>query len=136
MIQRLSHTAVYVENQDEAVRFYTEVLGFEIRTDNTMEGFRWVTVSPKGQPDHEIVLMEPTPGFMYDAETAETIRRLIRQGALGAGVFLVDDCRKTFDELKAKGVDFLSEPQERPYGIEAVLRDNSGNWFSMTEPKG
>jgi catechol 2,3-dioxygenase-like lactoylglutathione lyase family enzyme len=138
MIQRLSHTALYVENQADAIRFYTEKLGFEIRTDNTLEGFRWVTVSPKGQgqPDHEIVLMEPMPGFMYDEATAQTIRKLIKQGALGAGVFTVDDCRKTFEELKAKGVEFLSEPQERPYGIEAVLRDNSGNWFSMTQPRG
>lgn len=135
MIKRLSHTAILVLDQNEAVEFYTKKLGFEIRMDNTLEGFRWVTVSPKGQPDHEMVLMEPTPGFMYDEKTAQTIRTLIKQGAMGAGVFTVDDCRKTFEELKAKGVQFMSEPQERPYGIEAVMRDNSGNWFSMTQPK-
>jgi catechol 2,3-dioxygenase-like lactoylglutathione lyase family enzyme len=135
MVTKLSHATIYVLNQNEALKFYTEKLGFEVRTDQTLEGFRWLTVGLKNQPDLEIVLMEPKPGFMFDEDTIKQLRSLIQKGALGAGVLEVDDCRKTYEELKSKGVEFLSPPQERPYGIEAVLKDNSGNWFSMTQHK-
>jgi len=86
------------------------------------------------QPDFEIVLMEPKPGMLMDEETSNTIRALLAKGVLGAGVFNTNDCRATYEEMKAKGVQFQSEPAERPYGIEAVFRDNSGNWFSLTQP--
>jgi len=98
-----------------------------------MEGFRWLTVGPKSQPDLEIVLMEPKAGFMFDEATVKTIRELIAKGAMGAGVFNTDDCHATYEELKKRGVEFLLPPQERPYGIEAILKDNSGNWFSLTQ---
>ena len=134
MITRLSHATIYVLDQNEALAFYRDKLGFEVRMDMTMDnGFRWLTVGPKTQPDLELILMEVGEGFMFDAEKANMLRTLIKSGALGTGVLAVDDCRKTYEELKAKGVEFLSPPEERFYGIEALLKDNSGNWFSMTQ---
>ena len=133
MIKRLSHATIWVLDQDEALAFYTEKLGFEVRTDATSEGFRWLTLGVPGQPDLELVLMEPKPSPMMDAETASQIRDLVLAGKLGAGVFAVDDCQATYEALKAKGVEFLAPPTPRPYGIEALVKDNSGNWFSMTQ---
>jgi predicted enzyme related to lactoylglutathione lyase len=98
------------------------------------DDFRWLTVCTNDQPDFEIILMEPKPGMLMDEDTANQLRAIMAKGVLGAGAFHTDDCRKTYDELKERGVDFLSEPTERPYGIEAVFRDNSGNWFSLTQP--
>ncbi len=136
MIQRLSHVSVWVLDQDEAYDFYVNKLGFEVRTDAKMDnGFRWLTVSPKGQPGMEIVLMSTAPSPMMDQETSDAIRTLVRRGKLGAGVFDTADCRQTYEELKAKGVEFSQPPTERFYGIEAVMKDNSGNWFSLTQPK-
>ncbi len=135
MITKMSHATVYVTDQDKALEFYRDKLGFVVRTDAVMSGFRWLTVGPQSQPDFEIALMEPTPGFLYDEETANQIRALIARGALGAGVFDTDDCRATYEELKSKGVEFMQPPAERPYGIEALFKDNSGNWFSLTERK-
>jgi len=136
MIQRMSHTTIYVTDQDQAKDFYVGKLGFEVRTDATMDGgFRWLTVGPKGQPDLEIVLMKIASGPSKDPEVAEMLRKLLEKGALGAGVFECSDCRKTYDELKAKGVEFASEPEEKFYGVEAILKDPFGNWFSMTQHK-
>ena len=133
MIERLSHVTLYVRDQDEALAFYTQKLGFEVKTDARMEGFRWLTVGPKGQADLEMVLMPIQPGFMLDEPTCEQIRGLLKKGALGGGAFNTDDCRKTYEELKARGVEFQSAPEERPYGIEATFKDNSGNWFSLCQ---
>src|SRR5215813_9541620 len=133
MITRMSHASVWVLDQDEALAFYTEKLGFEVRTDARMDnGFRWLTVGPKDDPDFELVLAHAGPP-MIDEETATTVRALVAKGAMGAGVWEADDCRRTHEELSAKGVIFLQEPEERPYGIEAVFRDNSGNLFSLTD---
>ena len=133
MIQRLSHVTIWVLNQDEAYDFYVNKLGFNVHTDAKMDnGFRWLTVTPKGQPDLEIVLMPTEPGPMMDTETSEALRTLIRKGKLGAGVLATADCRKTYEELKAKGVEFTQPPTERFYGVEALMKDNSGNWFSLT----
>jgi catechol 2,3-dioxygenase-like lactoylglutathione lyase family enzyme len=134
MIRRMSHATVFVANQDEALQFYRDKLGFEIRTDaKVSDDFRWLTVGPKSQPDFEIVLMEPKPGMLMDEETSAQLRSIMAKGVLGAGVFNTDDCRATYEELKGRGVEFISEPAERPYGIEAVFKDNSGNWFSLTQ---
>jgi catechol 2,3-dioxygenase-like lactoylglutathione lyase family enzyme len=133
MIRRLSHATVYVTDQERAKKFYTEKLGFEVRTDATMGDFRWLTVGTKSQPDLEIILMPIRAGMMMDEGAAATLRGLIEKTALGGGVFETADCKKTYEELKAKGVEFLSEPQERPYGIEAVLKDDSGNFWSLTQ---
>lgn len=135
MITELSHTTIWVLDQDEAVDFYTQKLGFEVRADSRMDGFRWVTVSPPSQPDHQLILLEPRPPMMDD-DAAAQVKALLAKGVLGPGVFETDDCAATFEELKGRGVNFLSEPTERFYGIEATFRDNSGNWFSMTERTG
>lgn len=133
MIQSLSHATVYVNDQEEAREFYVEKLGFEVRTDVTMGSFRWLTVGPKDQKELEIVLMEPKPGSMYDADTVAQIKALIAKGALGAGVFHTKDCQATYEELKARGVEFMSPPTEQFYGIEATFKDSSGNWYSLTQ---
>jgi catechol 2,3-dioxygenase-like lactoylglutathione lyase family enzyme len=133
MITRLSHATIYVKDQDRAKAFYVDKLGFEVRTDERMGDFRWLTVGPKDQPDMELVLMSPGGGSMFDDDTAARIYELMDRGALGAGVFETKDCRKTYDELKAKGVEFTSEPEDRPYGVEATFKDDSGNWFSLTQ---
>lgn len=134
MITRLSHYSIYVLDQDDAYDFYVNKLGFEVGTDAIMDnGFRWLTVKPKGQKDSEIVLMPVKAGQMYDEQTAAQLRDLIKKGKLGSGVFNTNDCRATYTELKAKGVEFMSEPKEQFYGVEALFKDNSGNWFSLTE---
>ena len=136
MIKRMSHTTIYVNNQEEARKFYTEKLGFEVRTDATMDGgFRWLTLGLKDQPELEFALMEPKAGMLMDEETASQLRAIIAKGVLGAGVFDTDNCRATYEELKSRGVEFKGPPAERPYGIEALFKDNSGNWFSLTERK-
>jgi catechol 2,3-dioxygenase-like lactoylglutathione lyase family enzyme len=135
MITKLSHATIWVLDQDEALTFYRDKLGFEVRTDQTMDsGFRWLTVGPPGQ-DIELVLMKPGPPAM-PPEAAEQITALISKGAMGSGVFGTDDCRGTYTELSEKGVEFLEEPAERFYGVEAMFRDNSGNWFSLTQRSG
>lgn len=136
MIQRMSHTAIFVPDQEQAKDFYVTKLGFEIKTDATMpNGFRWLTVSPKGQPDLEIILMKIAAGPKIQESDVATIKELVKKGAFGAGVFDTADCRKTYEELKAKGVEFLAPPKEEFYGVQAVFRDPFGNWFSLTEPK-
>lgn len=135
MITGLSHTCVYVLDQDEAKTFYTEKLGFEVREDVSLGDYRWLTVGPKGHADVTIILSAiGAPHF--DEETAAQLRSVIAKGALGPGVMATDDCHKSFEELSARGVEFVQEPADRPYGIEAVFRDNSGNWFSLTQRKG
>jgi len=134
VITRMSHTTIYVLDQSEALKFYRDKLGFEVRNDKTMDnGFRWLTVGPKTQPDLQIILMPIHESPMFPADKVAQLRKLVESGALGAGVLEVDDCRKTYEELKAKGVEFMGPPQERFYGIEALMKDNSGNWFSMTQ---
>lgn len=136
MIQRQSHTSVFVLNQDEALAFYRDKLGFEVRTDMTMEGgFRWLTVGPKAQPDFHLILIAPSAGPMFDAGTAEQIRSLIGKGVFGIGVFETSDCQAAYEDLKSNGVQFMSVPTERFYGVEALVKDNSGNWFSLTQRK-
>ena len=134
MITTLSHTTIWVLDQDEARDFYVDKLGFEVQVDQSMDNFRWLTVSAPGS-EHQLILIEPGPPMM-DEETAAQVRALVAKGVLGPGVMRTDDCRSTYAELRDRGVNFLSEPAERFYGVEATLRDNSGNWFSMTQPAG
>jgi catechol 2,3-dioxygenase-like lactoylglutathione lyase family enzyme len=134
MIQRQSHSTIYVIDQEEALEFYRDKLGFEVRTDMPMtDDLRWLTLSPKGQPDLEIVLMQIAPGPALSAETAEEMKALVKRGALGIGVFETDDIHGDHERLSKLGVEFVSPPRERFYGIEAVVKDNSGNWFSLTQ---
>jgi catechol 2,3-dioxygenase-like lactoylglutathione lyase family enzyme len=136
VIQRQSHSTIYVIDQEEALEFYRDTLGFEVRTDMPMtDDLRWITVSPKGQPDLEIVLMQIAPGPAFSDETAEEMKALVRRGTLGIGVFETDDIHGDYERLSKQGVEFASPPREQFYGIEAVVRDNSGNWFSLTQRK-
>jgi catechol 2,3-dioxygenase-like lactoylglutathione lyase family enzyme len=135
MITKHSHSTLYVLDQDRAKAFYTEKLGFEVRDDARLGDFRWLTVAPKTQPDACIILMALKPGPMMDQEACDTIRGLLAKGVLGGGVLETDDCRRTYQELLAKGVTFIREPKEMPYGIEALFRDDSGNFWSMGERK-
>jgi catechol 2,3-dioxygenase-like lactoylglutathione lyase family enzyme len=140
MINRMSHTSVFVLDQDSAKAFYTEKLGFEVRFDIGMgdefegagAGFRWLTVGPKEQPDFQIILSSCEMG--RSPEAAAQLRQLVAGGSMGIGVMATEDCQQSYDELRAKGVTFLSEPAERPYGIEATLRDDSGNMMSLVQP--
>lgn len=144
MITNMSHTTLFVLDQEKAYDFYVNKLGFKVNTDATMDnGYRWLTVNAPEQPDLEIVLMpilhesmlakEGKDGF--DAESIAAVKLLLEKGIMGAGVFTTPDCRATYEELKAKGVAFKGEPKEQFYGIEAVMSDGCGNWFSMTQPK-
>src|SRR5215213_8872702 len=137
MIKLLSHSTIYVIDQQEPLEFYRDTLGFEVNTDMPMgdSGPRWLTVSPKGQLDLEPVLAELTPGPMFDAETAEGIRSLVEKGAFGIGVFETDNVHGDYERLSGQDVEFVSPPKEQFYGTEAIVKDNSGNWFSFTERK-
>jgi catechol 2,3-dioxygenase-like lactoylglutathione lyase family enzyme len=136
MIQRMSHATIFVNDQNEALEFYRDKLGFKVHTDAMIgEDFRWLTMCTEHQPDFEIILMEPKPGMLMDEQTSNQLKALMAKGILGAGVFNTNDCLKTYEDMKAKGVQFVSEPADRPYGVEAVFRDNSGNWFSLTQPR-
>jgi uncharacterized glyoxalase superfamily protein PhnB len=133
---RLSTTQLWVNDQDEALAFYTEKLGFEVRMDVTMAemgDFRWLTVGPVGQPDIAIVLMAiPGPPVM-DAETADEVRKLMAKGFAGTVFLTTDDCYAAHDELVGRGVEFAEQPEERPYGIDSGFRDPSGNNFRLTQ---
>ena len=133
---KIANAQLWIHDQEEAVAFYTEKLGFEIRVDATVPelgDFRWVTVSPPSQPDVAIVLMAiPGPPVM-DAETAEQVRTLMAKGFAGTVFLTTDDCRASYEELKGRGVEFVEEPEERPYGIDAGLRDPSGNHLRLTQ---
>jgi catechol 2,3-dioxygenase-like lactoylglutathione lyase family enzyme len=134
MITNVSLVTVFCLDQDKARDFYVSVLGFEPRTDITMgDGYRWVSISHPSQRELEITLMVPGPPL--DEEGAAFIRRQLEKGQMGGLGLRVDDCRKTYQELSARGVEFLQEPSDRPYGIEAVMRDITGNWLVLVEPK-
>ena len=134
MITNVSLVTLYVSDQDEAKKFYTEVLGFEERADVRMgDGFRWVTVGHPSQPELQLTLMLPGPPL--DDDMAGAVRRALAKGSMGGVGLRTDDCRKDYESFSAKGVEFVQEPSDRPYGIEAVMRDNSGNWLVLVEPK-
>ncbi|HYJ38686.1 MAG TPA: VOC family protein [Chitinophagaceae bacterium] len=135
MITKLSHTSFFVLDQEKAYDFYVNKLGFKVHTDVTMDnGFRWLTVTAPEQPELEIVLFPATKNGL-DEETNKALKLLLEKGAMGAGAMHTPNCRATYEELKGKGVIFKSEPKEQFYGIEAIITDGCGNWFSMTEPK-
>lgn len=133
MLQKLSHATIWVLDQERALEFYVAKLGFEVRTDHSLGGFRWLTVGPKGQKDIEMILLPVGAGPMLDESAAAQLRELVKKGALCVGILETDDCKATYEELSRKGVVFHAPPQERPYGIEAVMRDDSGNYFSVVE---
>jgi catechol 2,3-dioxygenase-like lactoylglutathione lyase family enzyme len=133
---KLDSTQLWVHDQDEALAFYTEKLGFEVRSDVTMAelgDFRWLSVGPAGQPDTAIVLMTIPGEPVMDAETGEQLRTLLAKGFAGALFLSTDDCRASYEELKGRGVEFREEPEDRPYGIDAGFRDPSGNNIRLTQ---
>jgi catechol 2,3-dioxygenase-like lactoylglutathione lyase family enzyme len=137
MVTKLSHTSIFVTDQNKAYDFYVNKLGFKVNTDVMMDnGYRWLTLNPPEQPDLEIILMNVSgDGMGWDEEARKALNLLLNKGLMGAGVLYTPDCRATYEELKAKGVQFKSEPKEQFYGIEAIVTDGCGNWFSMTQPK-
>lgn len=136
MKQRLASVNVWVHDQDEALAFYTEKVGMEVREDVTvpeMGNFRWLTVGHPGQPDVACVLMKVLGPPVVDADTAEKLAELVSKGAAGGLFFETDDCRATYRELRSRGVEFQEEPTERPYGIDAAFRDPSGNSIRLVQ---
>lgn len=132
---RIASTQVWVHDQDEALAFYTDKLGMEVRADATLPemGFRWLTVGPVGQPDIAIVLMAVPGPPMTDAKTAAQIRELTAKGGCSTVFLATDDCQAEYEELVARGVEFTEPPEQRPYGIDAGFRDVSGNNFRLTQ---
>jgi catechol 2,3-dioxygenase-like lactoylglutathione lyase family enzyme len=135
MLKAITHTQIWVLDQDEALDFYVGKLGFEVHTDADLEFMRWLTINLPGQPDREILLEVPKVAPYMDEDTAEQIRDLLSKGAVGVAMILsTDDCRTTYEELRAKGVEFTQEPVERFYGIDCAIRDPFGNHIRITEP--
>ena len=134
MITNVSLATIWVTDQDSAKAFYIDKLGFREATDVSMgDGEPAVAVAHPDHPELELTLMIPGPPL--DEESAAAFRRMLDKGGLGAVGLATDDCRKTYEELSANGVEFIQEPSERPYGVEAILRDDSGNWLVMVERK-
>ena len=134
-MMRISNAQVWVHDQDEALAFYTQKLGMEVRADVTLPemNFRWLTVGPAGQPDVAIVLMANPGPPMMDDDTAEQVKTLMAKGFAGTIFLTTDDVHASFDELQSRGVEFVEEPEERPYGIDSSFRDPSGNHLRLTQ---
>ena len=135
-MMRIGSAQVWVHDQDVALDFYTNKLGMEVRADVTvpeMGNFRWLTVSPPGQEDVSIVLMAVPEPPAFDGQFTQEIKSLLAKGGTSTVFLVTDDCRKSFEELSARGVEFTEEPEERPYGVDCGFRDPSGNNFRLTE---
>jgi catechol 2,3-dioxygenase-like lactoylglutathione lyase family enzyme len=135
MLKKLTHVRVWVHDQDEALAFYTDKLGMELREDVTvpeMGNFRWLSVGIPGQ-DVSITLMAIPGPPVFEEETRDQIQKLLAKGASGGLFFATDDAQQSYEELKDRGVEFTQEPTEQPYGIDAGFRDVSGNHFRMAQ---
>ena len=135
---KISTAQLWVHDQDEALAFYTQKLGWDVRTDVTMAemgNFRWLTVGPSHQPDFEVVLMAIPGPPMMDEETTEQIETLMAKGFAGTAFLTTEDCRSDYEQLRDRGVEFTETPEERPYGIDCGFRDPSGNSIRLTEVK-
>jgi predicted enzyme related to lactoylglutathione lyase len=133
---RIATTQLWVHDQDEALAFFTDKIGMEVRSDVTlpeMGDFRWLTVGPADQPDVSIVLMAIPGPPVIDDESAAQIRDLMAKGFAGTVFLTTDDCKKAYEELSARGVEFVEPPEARPYGIDAGFRDPSGNSIRLTQ---
>jgi predicted enzyme related to lactoylglutathione lyase len=134
MLTTISLSQIYVLDQDEALEFYVGKLGLEVHTDADLGFMRWLTVKVPGEDGRAILLEKPGPPAMDDV-TAEQVREMVTKGASGGWLgFDTDDCRKTYEELRAKGVEFNQEPTEQPYGIDCGLRDPFGNAIRIVQP--
>ena len=136
MLKQLTTTQVWVHDQEEALAFYTEKLGLELREDVTVPefgNFRWLTVGPPGQEDVSITLMAIPGPPVFDAETQDAIKTLVAKGVATGLFFTTDDIQGTYEELKGRGVEFQQEPTEQPYGVDAGFRDPSGNQMRVAQ---
>ena len=133
MFNAITHSQIWVSDQDEALDFYVGKLGLEVHTDVQLEFMRWLTINVPGQPEREIVLMVPAPPAL-DPDTAAQLLELLSKGVGGMFILTTDDCRGTYDTLRARGVEFTDEPVERFYGIDVGLRDPFGNHLRITQP--
>ncbi len=133
MITKISHFTLFVRDQAAAYDVYVNKLGFKVSADMTMEnGMRWLTVTPPGQPDVNILLARPQSPMVPEKLVAAIVS-LLDANALGGGVWECDDCQKTYETLKSRGIEFMKSPRKEFYGIEALFRDGCGNWFSLTQ---
>ena len=135
---RIANAQLWVHDQDEALAFYTEKLGMEVKADVTMPemgDFRWLTVAPIGQDEVSIVLMKIPGAPVMDDETQGQVRELMAKGFAGTVFLTTEDCQASYEELKDRGVEFVDQPEERPYGIDSSFRDPSGNNFRLTQVK-
>jgi uncharacterized glyoxalase superfamily protein PhnB len=135
---KIANAQLWVHDQEEALAFYTEKLGFEVRSDVTlpeMDDFRWLTVSPPGQEDVAVVLMAIPGPPMMDEGTTRQVEALMAKGFAGTVFLTTDDCQADYEQLKSRGVEFTETPEERPYGIDCGFRDPSGNSIRLTEVK-
>jgi uncharacterized glyoxalase superfamily protein PhnB len=133
---RIANAQLWVHDQEEALAFWTEKVGMEVRADVTlaeMDGFRWLTVGPPGQEDVSIVLMAIPGAPVMDEKTGNQVRELMGKGFAGTVFLTTDDCQASYEELKARGIEFSEAPEERPYGIDSGFRDPSGNSIRLTE---
>ena len=133
---KIANAQLWVHDQDEALAFYTDKVGLEVRTDVTVPelgNFRWLTVAPPGQEDVAIVLMAIPGEPVMDSETAEQVKTLMGKGFAGTIFLTTDDCHASYEELKGRGVEFTEEPEDRPYGIDSAFRDPSGNYVRVTQ---
>jgi len=133
---KTANAQLWVHDQEEALAFWTEKVGMEVRADVTlaeMDDFRWLTVGPPGQEDVSIVLMAIPGAPVMDEETGNQVRELVSKGFAGTVFLTTDDCQGSYEELKARGVEFSEAPEERPYGIDSGFHDPSGNSIRLTE---
>jgi len=133
---KIANAQLWVHDQDEALAFYTDKVGLEVRTDVTVPelgNFRWLTVAPPGQEDVAIVLMAIPGEPVIDSETADQVKTLMGKGFAGTIFLATDDCHASYEELKGRGVEFTEEPEDRPYGIDSAFRDPSGNYVRVTQ---
>jgi catechol 2,3-dioxygenase-like lactoylglutathione lyase family enzyme len=136
MLSKLTHVNVWVHDQDEALAFYTDKLGLELRDDVTLPelgGFRWLTVGVPGQDDVAVALMTVPGPPVFDADTKRKLEEVVAKGAAGGIFFSTDDVEGTYEDLKGRGVEFSQEPTQQPYGVDAGFRDPSGNQIRMTQ---
>lgn len=135
MITRMTHSNIFVLDQDKALEFYRDLLGFEVRADFNQNGFRWLTVGPASQPDFELVLMAATTNRELSEASARAIQELLQSGQMSIGIFETDDALRDYQEWSAKGVEFVMPPTEQYGRISGRLKDNSGNTFALVQTK-
>lgn len=134
MSQGVSVAGLYVRDQDEALGFYVEKLGFRVHTDARNGDYRWLTVQHPDQPDFQLGLFAPQPPTV-DAATAQTLREIVAKGAMPPLVLIVDDCRAACEQMRARGVEFTQDAIERYGSVDASFRDPSGNGWKMIEAR-